>query len=159
MQETKQIVTNSKVKDSGGKIIFDEPVLPIVYYEGSDKWTVPLDFKSRIHHGDVFAKYIPDFQYYLVPICGYTNEELLKNADEISVVMLINKLQTWADVKAFRELPSKQLETILRDTPPHLLNIIVSILMACLLKMNVPVEEAVVLCQDLVQIKMRDSVC
>ena len=90
----------------------------------------------------VFAKYIPDFQYYLVPICGYTNEELLKNADEISVVMLINKLQTSADVKEFRELPAKQLEMILRDTPPHLLNIIVSILMACLLKMNVPVEEA-----------------
>ncbi|MBE5865464.1 MAG: hypothetical protein E7292_04505 [Lachnospiraceae bacterium] len=70
----------------------------------------------------------------MVPICGYTNEELLKNADEISLVMLINKLQTSADVKEFRELPAKQLEMILRDTPPHLLNIIVSILMACLLK-------------------------
>lgn len=28
------------------------PVLPIVYYEGSRHWTAPLDFKSRIHHGE-----------------------------------------------------------------------------------------------------------
>jgi len=118
------------------------PVLPIVYYEGSDSWTVPLDFKSRIYHGDVFAKYIPDFQYYLVPICKYTNEELLEKADEISLVMLINKLQTSDDVRMFRELPAEQLEAILSDTPPHLMTIIMSILMAYLLKLNVPVDEA-----------------
>ena len=118
------------------------PVIPIVYYEGSKRWTVPLDFKSRIHHGEIFAKYIPDFQYYLVPIYGYTNEELLEKADEISIVMMINKLQTRADVEEFRKLSSEQLDAILSNTPPHLLNIIANVLMAFLLKENVPVEEA-----------------
>ena len=44
------------------------PILPIVYYEGSLKWTAPIHFRDRIAYGDVFAKYIPDFRYYLVPI-------------------------------------------------------------------------------------------
>ena len=118
------------------------PVLPIVYYEGSKRWTAPLDFKSRINHGEVFAKYVPDFQYYLVPVHGYTNEELLEKADEISLVMLINKLQTKADVEEFRRISPERLEAILSNTPPHLLSIIANVLMAFLLKENVPVEEA-----------------
>ena len=56
--------------------------------------------------------------------------------------MLINKLQTSADVKAFRELPAEQLDAILRDTPSHLMSVIASVLMAYLLKVNVPVHEA-----------------
>ncbi|MBQ9143086.1 MAG: Rpn family recombination-promoting nuclease/putative transposase [Lachnospiraceae bacterium] len=93
------------------------PVLPIVYYEGSKKWTAPLDFKSRVNQGDVFVKYIPDFQYYLVPLRNFTNDEHLGRGDEMSVVMLFNKLQTKDDVEAFRKIAPERLEEILRETP------------------------------------------
>ena len=118
------------------------PILPIIYYEGNKKWTVPLDFKSRITHGDVFEKYIPNFQYYLVPICQYKNEELLEKADEISLIMLLSKLQTEQDVSEFRKISPEQLEEILKETPKHLLDKIANILLAFLLKANVPVPEA-----------------
>jgi hypothetical protein len=64
------------------------PILPIVYYEGAGKWTVPLDFKGRILEGDTFGKYIPNFEYYLVPLRGYSNEELLAKGDEISLASI-----------------------------------------------------------------------
>jgi len=117
-------------------------ILPIVYYEGAVNWTVPRDFKSRLQQGEAFGKYVPDFEYYLVPLKDYSNEELLDKADEISLVMLINKLQTPEDVEKFRRIPPQKLEEILKETPKHLLDIIGNVLLAFLLKENVPVEEA-----------------
>jgi len=117
------------------------PILPIVYYEGAGKWTVPLDFKSKIVEGDVFGKYIPDFEYYLVPLRQYTNEDLLAKKDEISLVMLINRMQNAEDVEAFRKLPGQEVDEILRDTPEHLVDTIGNILRAFLMKLNLPLEE------------------
>lgn len=85
---------------------------------------------------------MPDFEYYLVPLKDYSNEELLDKADEISLVMLINKLQTPEDVEKFRRIPPQKLEEILKETPKHLLDIIGNVLLAFLLKENVPVEDA-----------------
>lgn len=118
------------------------PILPIVYYEGRQEWTVPLDFRSRITEGDIFARYIPDFQYYLVPLREYSNGDLLDRKDEISLVMLVNRLQELDDITFFRSLPPEQLETILKDSPDHIAGIIADILLAFLLRSKVPANEA-----------------
>ena len=99
----------------------DPPILPIIYYEGSKQWTAPLNFRSRISQGDVFGKYIPDFQYYLVPLCQYSNKELLEKGDEMSLVMLINKLQTKEDIEEFRKISPERIEEIVQGPPEHLL--------------------------------------
>lgn len=117
------------------------PILPIVYYEGTKKWTVPSSFRSRIIEGDTFRKYIPDFEYYLVPLRQYSNEELLAKKDEISLVMLINRMRNEDDVEAFRKLPVEKVDEILKGTPEHLLDIISNILRAFLMKMNLSEEE------------------
>lgn len=117
------------------------PILPIVYYEGAREWNVPLDFKSRIREGSVFGKYLPDFEYYLVPLKDYSNEALMAKRDEISLVMLINKLQTAEDIENFRKLPGRDIEAILQDSPEYLVDTIADVLKAFLLKMNVPVSE------------------
>ena len=118
------------------------PILPIIYYEGSDRWTAPLDFRSRIDHGEVFGKYIPDFEYYLVPLRRFSNEELLRNADEISLIMLVNKLQTEEDLAEFWQLPMECLEDIMKETPEYLIDVMAKVMLAFLLKANVTVPEA-----------------
>ncbi|HBA69723.1 MAG TPA: hypothetical protein DCZ40_10275 [Lachnospiraceae bacterium] len=102
---------------------------------------MPLDFRSRIREGETFGKYIPDFEYYLVPLRDYSNEELMGKPDEISFVMMINKLQTAEDIRNFRHLPRERIEAILKDTPGYLMDTIADILKAFLLKMNVPIPE------------------
>lgn len=118
------------------------PILPIVYYEGKAEWTVPREFISRITKGQDFAGYIPDFRYYLVPLRDYSNNELMAKRDEISLVMMINKMQTKEDIEAFRMLPVHDIASIVRDSPGHLVDIIADILLTFLLKINVPVSEA-----------------
>lgn len=118
------------------------PVLPIVYYEGKEEWTVPQNFVDRITNGQDFLEYLPNFKYYLVPLKNYSNKELMAKKDEISLVLMINKMQTKEDIEAFRMLPAKDIEAIVKDSPEHLIAIIADILLAFLLKVNVPVSEA-----------------
>ena len=117
------------------------PVLPIVYYEGAKKWNVPSDFRSRIREGKTFGRYVPDFAYYLVPLRDYSNEALMEKRDEISLLMIINKLQTAEDIENFRKLPGAELEEILQDSPENLVSTIADVLRAFLLKINVPVPD------------------
>lgn len=118
------------------------PVLPIVYYEGKDEWTVPQRFADRITNGQDFLAYLPDFKYYLVPLKNYSNQELMDKRDEISLVLMINKMQTQEDIEAFRMLPAEDVEAMIKDAPEHLVTIIADVLLAFLLKVNVPVSEA-----------------
>ena len=117
------------------------PILPIIYYEGASQWNVPRDFRSRIREGSTFGRYLPDFEYYLVPLRDYSNEMLMEKKDEISLVMMINKLQTVEDIENFRRLPAKEIDAILEDSPEQLVETIAKVLKAFLLKMNVPVPE------------------
>lgn len=132
------------------------PILPIVYYEGSAAWTVPVNFKNRIVEGEKFGSYVPDFCYYLVPLRDYSNEELIAKKDEISLVMLINKMQTKEDIENFRKLPADKVEAILKDSPKHLVDIIANILLAFLLKENVPIVEAEELVDKVKEKKMAE---
>ena len=117
------------------------PIIPIVYYEGKGRWTAPKEFKDKIMFGETFKEFLPNFSYYIVPVHDYSNETLLEHGDEISLVMLTNKLQTIDDVEQFRSLPAKKVEKILKDTPDYLLDIIANVLRAFLRRENVPEEE------------------
>lgn len=122
------------------------PILPIVYYEGLTKWTASFDLADRILCGVLLGKYLPHFQYQLVMLHDYSNTDLLAKGDEISLAMLINKIQTPEDMSAFIRLPGEQVDDILRDTPEHLLDILSKVLRALLYSMNLPendVEDAV----------------
>lgn len=114
------------------------PILPIVYYEGTESWTASTNLADKILHGELLGKYLPHFCYQLVMLHDYSNEELLAKNDEISLAMLINKMQTFEDVSAFTELPAKGLEIILRETPDYLLGKIADVLRALLHRMELP---------------------
>lgn len=87
--------SNTKTHDNGAKLIFDDPILcaqflrgytnieilkdvqpediediserflPVVYYEGTSRWTEARNFKERVYLNEVLKQYIPDFEYLL----------------------------------------------------------------------------------------------
>ena len=65
----------------------------------------------------------------------------MEKRDEISLVMMINKLQTAEDIEKFRQLPGSEMDAILKDTPEYLVDSIANVLRAFLLKLNVPVSD------------------
>ena len=86
------------------------PILPVVYYEGTDRWTAARNFKDRVYLNDVLGRYIPDFEYVVVPVASYTNEELIEKKDELSLIILINKLRSSADFKNLKGIPQEYFE-------------------------------------------------
>ena len=117
------------------------PILPVVYYEGTESWTAERSFKERVHLSDVFGKYIPDFEYLLVPLTSYSNQELIQKNDELSLIMLINKLRSSADFKKLQDIPPEYFDNLTHNTPEYLLNLIGKIVAVFLYRLNIPKEE------------------
>ena len=57
------------------------PILPIVYYEGKERWTASIDLADRILCGELLHKYLPHFKYQMVRLHDYSNEQLLEKGD------------------------------------------------------------------------------
>ena len=51
----------------------------------------------------------------------YSNEELLSREDEMSLLMLINKIQSAEDFEEFARLSQEKVEQIVEKTPAHVL--------------------------------------
>lgn len=96
---------------------------------------------ERILCGELLGKYLPHFQYQLVRLRDYSNKELLEKGDEISLAMLINKIQCPEDVSAFVNIPGEQVDEILKDTPEYLLDVMAKLLRALSYSMNLPEDE------------------
>ena len=103
-------------------------IIPVVYYEGRAPWTAERRFRGRISGGERFRKWVPDFGYEVVRLHDYSNEELLERGDEMSLIMLFNKIQNGEDLTEFLKLPKDRLNEMVKDTPESVLDIIVSVM-------------------------------
>ena len=70
-----------------------------------------------------------------------SNRELIEKKDELSLIMLIDKLRSAADFRALRELPEGYLEEITKDSPESVLKLMGKLMAVLLLRLNVPKEE------------------
>ena len=118
------------------------PILPIVYYDGVDNWTASVQLRERVHLNELLREYIPDFKCILVQLNDYSNEQLLAKQDELSLIMVVNKLHEAADfVQLGQSLNEENINEITAKTPEYLLSVIVCIVEILLAKLNVPSEE------------------
>ena len=116
------------------------PILPIVYYEDSGRWTADMHFAARIMLNDVFKPFIPQFTYKLIQLNSYTKSELIEKQDELSLVMLINKLQDASEFKDL-DLPEDYLKDLSANTPDEVLEIISKVITVMLRKLNLEENE------------------
>ena len=116
-------------------------IIPIVYYEGKAAWTAHMHLRDRIGTIGKVREWIPDFQYHLVRIHDYSNQELLQRGDEMSLVMLINKIQDTADLEQFIRIPPDKMDRIIRDSPEHVIDVLVSAMESLCFKIDASAEE------------------
>ena len=117
------------------------PILPVVFYDGSGGWTASADFKERVYLGDVLGEYIPSFRYMVVRLSGYSNQELLDKRNELSLIMLVDKLRSAADFQTLKDIPEEYFEDISQKAPETVLKLIGKIISVLLLRLNVPKGE------------------
>ena len=118
------------------------PILPIVFYDGIDKWTAATKLHDRIFLSDVLGKFIPEYQCILVQLKDYSNDELKKKKDELSIIMLIDKLRSAAEfANMSKEVGEEYVNDVTLETPKYLLGIMAQIVEVFLSRLNVPADE------------------
>ncbi len=129
-------------------------IIPIVYYEGKQKWTAGMQLGDRIRQIPGSGNWIPDFRYELIPIHGYSDKELLARGDELSLIMLINKIQNGTDLDKFLRIPPEELDQIVQHSPEHVMNILVSVMESLCFKIDASAEERMQCVQKVRERKM-----
>ncbi len=120
------------------------PIVPIVYYEGRASWTADMHLTDRIDLNSVdgLVEYIPDFTYKVVRVHEYRNEDLKKKHNEMSLVMMLNRIQSPEDYTEFLKSTKGYLDEIYSKTSEDIRRVYQDVLWTLFQKMNVPAEEA-----------------
>jgi hypothetical protein len=114
------------------------PVFPIVFYDGETPWTAERNFRSRTAHNDIFAKYIPSFEYELVNLNTYSREDLLDFKDPLSLVMLIDKIRDPEGIELLNQLSENYFEELALKIPPGMGKLLSDVITALLNRVEAP---------------------
>lgn len=134
---------NKQKKNANKSSHFRYPlIIPIVYYEGTDKWTAGLRLSDRIAHAELAMDYVPDFTYKIIPLREYGNNELKLHNNEMSLIMMINKIQSAVDLHEFRLTALDFLKDIYGSTSTDIQKLILDVIWGLLMKIDVPEEKA-----------------
>lgn len=131
------------------------PILPIVYYEGSGTWTAPCNIKDRIFFDEAFEPFTPGFFYKLVQLNAYSVKELVGKNDELSLLMLINRLQDSAEFREL-DLPKDYLENLAEHSTDELLGIIEKVTASMLRHLQLPEDEITEFTEQVKERKMAE---
>jgi len=87
------------------------PVIPLVIYNGKEKWTEKNYFSQQFSDlPDGMLKYVPNFKYILIDICRFDDKLLEKLKDSISFFFLLDK----TDIKE-KDKAAKRIITHLKE--------------------------------------------
>ncbi|MFP3042382.1 Rpn family recombination-promoting nuclease/putative transposase [Treponema primitia] len=131
-QETKGI---SSTKD-----FHYPPVLPVVFYDGPGPWTAELNFLNRTDLNEVFHKYIPKFEYELVDLKRYTQEDIIRFNDTLSLIMLIDQLKTHDGNSVLSKIPREYFTERALKIPENLRKVIDDVITVLLDRLDYPEE-------------------
>ena len=101
----RDILKNITQKEVGKKEFQLPVIVPVVLYNGSNNWTTPLEYKKILAGHDLFGEDILNFKYILIDINRYQKQYLLKTANLISMVFLLDqKINTEELIKRLLEI-------------------------------------------------------
>jgi predicted transposase/invertase (TIGR01784 family) len=66
-------------------------IIPMILYNGEGNWTACRSFKETLAGADLFGEYVLDFKYILIDVLRYQQESLVKLANLIGTVFLLDR--------------------------------------------------------------------
>lgn len=86
-------------------------IIPCVFYNGKSPWNIPTNFRHLMPNSELFAPYIVDFEYLLVDINHYNDQQLLEMTNLIGATCYIDKTE---DIHALYHRLHSLLQTLKR---------------------------------------------
>ncbi len=103
------------------------PVLPLVYYDGREDWSAPRELPERVFLGEAFREFLPQFSYLLVDLRRKHPAEFYQHADEVSFIMLLERLRSLEEFASICPGIPKEMWEQLEMSPEHVLDIITQV--------------------------------
>ncbi|GIP30864.1 MULTISPECIES: Rpn family recombination-promoting nuclease/putative transposase [Paenibacillaceae] len=69
------------------------PIVPIVLYNGKQRWTAHRQFRKLLDNEEMFGRELLDFEYLLIDVARYTEDELLSLSNTIGSVFLLDQTE------------------------------------------------------------------
>jgi hypothetical protein len=132
------------------------PVLPVVFYDGNEKWTAELNFVNKTEMSEIFYNYIPKFEYILVKLQEYSIRDLVKYGDTLSLIMIFDKIKTADGIKVLKELPPDYIDRLNQNVPDSLKKLISDVVTLFLTKINIPKDEIDVITEKIGQRRFQE---
>ncbi|MFD0715950.1 Rpn family recombination-promoting nuclease/putative transposase [Paenibacillus sp. GCM10027626] len=85
------------------------PIVPIVLYNGKRRWTASRQFRKLLSNEKMFGTELINFEYLLIDVVRYTEEELLALSNTIGAVFLLDQTK---DREQLMERVEKLMDTI-----------------------------------------------
>lgn len=80
-------------KKVAGKSFRLPPIVPIVLYNGKRPWSASRQFRGMLANEELFGPELLDFEYLLIDVARYTEEELLSLSNTIGSVFLLDQTE------------------------------------------------------------------
>jgi predicted transposase/invertase (TIGR01784 family) len=96
----RDVLKNIQPEEAERKEFRLPPIIPIVLYNGRDKWTACRSFKETLAEAELFKEYIVDFEYILIDINRYEKKTLIDLANLIGAVFLIDQSVDYKDCRS-----------------------------------------------------------
>ncbi len=73
-------------------------IIPCVLHNSKHYWTVPKSYREILSANELFDYYIVDFNYILIDVARYSEEELLSLGNLIGAVFYIDQKQQYNEI-------------------------------------------------------------
>jgi len=108
------------------------PVLPIVFYNGKYSWNAERNFFDRTFLNKAFEKYIPKFEYELINLNDFNEQDIMRFGDALSFVLLVDKVRDSKGESMLTHLPPDYIEQLRLHIPENLITVITEVVLVFL---------------------------
>jgi len=95
-------------------------------------WTAERNFLDRTFLNKAFEKYIPKFEYELVNLNDYSEDEIIRFGDALSFILLIDKVRDKKGEKILTHLPSDYEKQLQLQIPEYLSKLLAEVTLSLL---------------------------
>jgi len=108
----RDVFRSTSKKDTERKSFRLPVVVPIVLYNSKGNWTVPLSFKEILAGSDLFGNQALDFQYLLINVHSYSEEDLLELSGLFGAVFLVDQAKDLEEIIARLKLLAETIKNL-----------------------------------------------
>jgi len=94
----RDIFKNTPLQEAQRKDFRLPVIVPVVLYNGPGKWSVPLSFKETLGSFELFPEQVLNFQYILINVFSYSEEELLKLSNLLGAVFFVDQARNLQEI-------------------------------------------------------------